>query len=186
MPRSANKRGCHVTIQLSSGLIRIPRKPRLPLRLWGEYGAGARALIEPVGVAGLLSGAGGPLLPRRVERLAGREFVRLELAALLQPCADGVLAVEIGGGGVRARPSVAPARSAAIAAALDHPPQNCRAIRPRAFDEIRIALVFRDGHGERDEVQAPANRLVDPAKAGLVVAGDEQLELRGIGEDPSA
>ena len=39
-------------------------------------------------------------------------------------------------------------------------------------------LARRDRHGERDQVQPAPHRLVDVADGGLVVAGDDELELR--------
>jgi hypothetical protein len=41
-----------------------------------------------------------------------------------------------------------------------------------------VAAVDWDGHGEGDQVQPAPHRLVDVANGGLVVAGDDQLELR--------
>ena len=40
------------------------------------------------------------------------------------------------------------------------------------------ALSTLDGYRERNHVKAPLHRLIDVANRGLVVAGDEQLELR--------
>ena len=49
--------------------------------------------------------------------------------------------------------------------------------------ELRVALLCWDEDGERDQVETAADGFVDIAQAWLVIAGDEQLELRAVGEE---
>jgi hypothetical protein len=47
------------------------------------------------------------------------------------------------------------------------------------FGEHWIAIGLWDGYGEWDEMESAAHGFVDIAQAGLVISGDEQLELWG-------
>ena len=46
--------------------------------------------------------------------------------------------------------------------------------------EPRIALLCGDGDGERDQVQPAPDCLVDRPQTRLMIAGDQQLELRSV------
>jgi hypothetical protein len=46
-------------------------------------------------------------------------------------------------------------------ATLKHPMQDARPFSPELFGQLRVALVSRNGHRERDQVHAPLDGLVD-------------------------
>ena len=58
------------------------------------------------------------------------------------------------------------------------PPQDRGPFGPELFREVKVALLGRNLDGERHEQHAPTHRFVDVFEPRLVVAGDEQLELR--------
>ena len=68
-------------------------------------------------------------------------------------------------------------------ATLDHP---CQDSGPFGFElgiEIEIALGRRDGDGERDKMESAAHGLIDASQARLMIAGDDELELRDVLEE---
>jgi len=56
--------------------------------------------------------------------------------------------------------------------------QDRRALGLELVQQIRIAFARRDLHRERHQQEAAAHGFVDSVQAGLMVAGDEQLEGR--------
>ena len=67
--------------------------------------------------------------------------------------------------------------SLARSATLKHPMQDASPFSPELFGQLRVALVSRNGHRERDQVHAPLDGLVDRPQTRLVTACDHQLEL---------
>ena len=131
----------------------------------------------------MLAGVGAPVAPvgEQVVRRGGR-VRRHCLQRSLDPTADRVLLGEVLGrrldhGGRRWRsPTRCHSRQPAIAQVEDRGPFRLQLLRQVA---IRLSRL----EGERDQVQAPADGVVDVAQARLVIAGDEQLELRPVGEE---
>src|SRR5262249_9369487 len=71
-------------------------------------------------------------------------------------------------------------------APLDHPGQYAGPFRLQPFQELLVTLGGRDCYRERNEMKSAADRFINRAKAGHVIAGDEQLEAWSIFEKISA
>ena len=79
--------------------------------------------------------------------------------------------------------SVEQVRSSATACSPPHPIAGLQATRLSASRPSSVALLGGDGDRERDQVEAPPDSFIDGAQSGLVVARDDQLELRHILEE---
>jgi len=64
--------------------------------------------------------------------------------------------------------------------------QDARPFGLELVGQLEVALAGRDRDRERDQVEPPPDCLIDGTEPGLVIAGDEQLELRSVLEDESA
>ena len=96
----------------------------------------------------------------------------------LDPCSDGVLGFEIR----RRRVENGLRRFKTFAlpfeAALDHPCENARPFGFELLGKLSVGFLGRDGDREGNEVEPPSYGFVDAAQTRLVVAGDDEFELR--------
>ena len=65
-----------------------------------------------------------------------------------------------------------------LSAAVDQPLQYLRPLGLELLGELGVALRRRDSDGERHQVEPPPHSLVDRIEAGLMIARDDELELR--------
>jgi len=141
-------------------MLALVGRVALPLHRLGKGFAGAGGLFVTLC----------PNLPRAPQPVANAPLVSADNAALLDPAPEAVLLdqVRLSRGEDRVWRSE-PARPI-TAVAVDRPLQDARLLDTQLRREVRIDLVRRDRHGERDEVQPAPHGLVDAAERGFVVA----------------
>jgi len=153
---------------------------------------GVAPLVEPPGderiretalCAHKLTAHLGPLLPVVKERDREGFVVRAELAALIKPTPHGVLTLEILIRGTGHRERLLQALLLPEQAALKRPSKDAVTLSQQLFREQGITLFGWHRDRERNQVHATTHRLIDVANSRLVVARNQELELRGIGEE---
>src|SRR5580704_6499457 len=125
---------------------------------------------------------GAPALPRQIE-IGGGSAMRLAgFAAFGEPAAGCVLGVEVGFGSVAHDGRRVEAALVPIQAALEGPGQDTIPLGEQLGLEVFVALSLGDDDGEGDQMYSGADRRVDAAQVELVVARNDKLALRHVGE----
>ena len=81
--------------------------------------------------------------------------------------ANSVFGGEIGVSGLGDRFRGREASGFPVEAPLDHPLQDAWSLRLEAFDELGVALVLRDRHGEWDQVDPSPHGEADAAQSAV-------------------
>ena len=92
-------------------------------------------------------------------------------AAIFDPAREAVFVCDVISGGVENGGWRVEADALPFEAAVDGPLQDAGPFLAQLIGEVAIALVGRDCNGERDQVDAPSDCLIDAGKRRPVVSG---------------
>jgi hypothetical protein len=164
------------------GQAKAPVPTPILVALIGET-FGFKNAQEPFHRADVFTSLSGPSRPRREEIAGFLPSIGISLAGLLDPCGEGIFGLEVSCGGLRDDLGGRKTALLPIHAAINHPLHDARQLGLELFGQRFVALVGRDGDGERNEIEAAPDCLVHRLEARLMIASDDQLELRRILEE---
>src|SRR5262249_50942092 len=119
-----------------------------------------------------------PALPRSEQLARCSPGLRVPVASFVNPGGRGVLRFHVGGGCVAHGSRRGEAVALPSQAAFNEPVQYAWPLSFQLVPQAEIPFSSGDSDVEGNEVETPAHRLVDRPQAGLMVAGNHQLELR--------
>src|SRR5580704_91306 len=119
-----------------------------------------------------------PASPVRKQNRGHFRVVWPEFTAFLEPAPESILSLEVFVSRRHHSRRRLQSDPLPFEASLDRPGEDAVAFGQKPVRQVLVALGGRNGDRERHHVQSPSHGFVDSSDGGLVVAGNDELELR--------